>query len=394
MSLSSLKTSLQTQVNVVQSSKTNCQASTSALNSTKYKVWNNATTYTDTDLAAYINAQSDTVSKNVALASALKDENITLNSIITQSIKPTSLVLGSATDTSVTVSFTNHPTTISNTITATPSSGPVVSTTFTSGSPYTLSGLTPSTSYTISLTALTDYGTSVAATLSASTTSPGSSSDPNVWVYLTGEGATLKDYSLYNRTVTVANVNSTSNPVVLSAANYKVGTQSVYISDTGAGALIDLGSPIGSSTDMTLETWFLCPVAPSTSGAFLQLMALTDGHWSNDGVYLLYMYDDPVSTLRLVDNNANGNAGNRGYVGLFPSSDWVHIAVVKHSSTWTVFINGASAMSFDVTTTSLATVKRLVVGATNYPFAGLTGWYDNVTLTVGVAKYTANFTPS
>jgi large repetitive protein len=176
MSLASLKTTLVSRLSSVPTKEADCKTTIKSKGDLKRQVTSNATTFTDTDLAAYINASSSLTTKHVELATALRDANDTLASIIAAQAIPPATAPASLTPTAVlpnavTVSFTNPSNTTSNTITAVPSSGTTVTATFTSGSPYTLSGLTSGKAYNVTVTASNPFGTTVAASLSVNTPS-------------------------------------------------------------------------------------------------------------------------------------------------------------------------------------------------------------------------------
>ena len=69
---------------------------------------------------------------------------------------------------------------------------------------------------------------------------------------------------------------------------------------------------------------------------------------------------------------------------------WVHIALVRNGSSWVLYVNGTSTVSRTGSET-LPLFDQAGLGG----FAGEhgTGFYDEVRITKGVARYTANFTP-
>jgi hypothetical protein len=71
---------------------------------------------------------------------------------------------------------------------------------------------------------------------------------------------------------------------------------------------------------------------------------------------------------------------------------WVHIAFVRSGTTATLYVNGTSATSATVNTNFNQT-NQLVVGAGRDLTIPYTGYIDDLRITNGVARYTANFTP-
>jgi len=70
---------------------------------------------------------------------------------------------------------------------------------------------------------------------------------------------------------------------------------------------------------------------------------------------------------------------------------WQHIAIVRSGNTWAVYVNGVSAGSGTGSSTIDCTVSGIggSVSGANY----FNGYVDEVRITRGVARYTANFTP-
>ncbi len=75
---------------------------------------------------------------------------------------------------------------------------------------------------------------------------------------------------------------------------------------------------------------------------------------------------------------------------------WCHVAVVRSSGIWNLYINGVSqgtnSASRDLTNTDA------VIGAGRYasdstPNAFFPGYIDDFRITKGYARYTSNFTP-
>ena len=70
---------------------------------------------------------------------------------------------------------------------------------------------------------------------------------------------------------------------------------------------------------------------------------------------------------------------------------WQHIAIVRSGNTWTVYVNGVSAGSGNNSNIIDCTVYGIggSVSGSNY----FNGYVDEIRITRGIARYTANFTP-
>ena len=167
------------------------------------------------------------------------------------------------------------------------------------------------------------------------------------------------------------------------------------------------------SDDFTIEAWVR---NSSLSGSAYQTIAsygsTLEGSWSlyflegdyvGDGPYLVmqYQYLDNTNTLQtdaqLIDFSA------------FSASNWYHIAVVRSGSNGVIYVDGVAQTDLGTGTTThdysfraLTTIEsnpQLVVGFVKTDPADtsytdhLYGRMDDLRITRGVARYTANFTP-
>ena len=74
-----------------------------------------------------------------------------------------------------------------------------------------------------------------------------------------------------------------------------------------------------------------------------------------------------------------------------PLSSWTHIAVVRNSNNLQLYINGVSSASGTVSFDLNYTAGNLYIGGAASQY--LNGYIDDLRITKGVARYTANFTP-
>lgn len=78
----------------------------------------------------------------------------------------------------------------------------------------------------------------------------------------------------------------------------------------------------------------------------------------------------------------------------FATGAWFHIALVRSGNTWTVYRNGAAYVSATDSRAWGNNANVLDVGLVRSPDTnGLNGHIDELRITKGVARYTANFTP-
>ena len=174
----------------------------------------------------------------------------------------------------------------------------------------------------------------------------------------------------------------------ISTAQSKWGSGSAYFD--GSGDLLELTSALITSQDYTIEAWLYL----NTYSA--------DASW---GRYVVSQYDDTTDfdNRFLFGFKENGSKKlyvfRNGDVELLGTSDiplttWTHIALSRRSSTRYLFVNGILENQ-GATTGSLSSAKTRI-GAVYYgsEYIGfLNGYLQDLRITRGIARYTANFTP-
>lgn len=228
----------------------------------------------------------------------------------------------------------------------------------------------------------------------------------NVSLLLHGDGTngstTIVDSSPSPKTVTAV------GNAQISTAQSKFGGASLYLpggtdgSPTGGSADSSITTPNSAgfrfgSGDYTIEFWLyaaaqnIAPICNQTS------LSGTNG-WS------LWIYDNVnianvTRKLTLFVNGANFVLVTPG--DAFTDNTWTHIAVVKNgtgTNNTTIYSNGASLAQGTAPTMADNTAQIFAIGSTrttiqwNTNYIG-TFYIDDLRITKGVARYTANFTP-
>jgi len=167
----------------------------------------------------------------------------------------------------------------------------------------------------------------------------------------------------------------------ISTSVKKYGTGSIYFDGTG-DRLVCAGSATNSlgTGNFTIEAW-----GYPTGTSVVRFIAGTGevaGTWSLgvDNSSGLIKFWKSSNTLAISSSsNATMNA-------------WNHIAVVRSGTTLTMYLNGASVGS--TTDSSNYTVETVIVGDYgNLNGQPWQGYIDDLRITKGYARYTANFTP-
>ena len=159
-----------------------------------------------------------------------------------------------------------------------------------------------------------------------------------------------------------------------------------YFDGTGDYLTIADNAAFTLPADFTIECWFF------QTGAFKDTLMIDK--WTE---YYLYTRANGVIGLAWGPYNASGMFGVGGIVQSgsngFVLNAWTHVAAVRNSNTFTLYINGVSVS----TATNSATVTAGGAGITigNYSGGGYAfqGYMSNARIVKGTAVYTAAFTP-
>ena len=220
--------------------------------------------------------------------------------------------------------------------------------------------------------------------------------DPNiasVSLLLSGNGingsTSIIDSSPSPKTVTAV------GNAQISTAQSKFGGASIAINGTGNYLLTPDNSAYDFGTgDLTVELWANFSV--STSGASYALAMQGIGAFNNDSGWSLLRHSS--NKLRFIfTSDGVGASGFRicdSTNDFLPATGiWYHLAVTRNGNTLRVFIDGVQSGTFTGTQAIFNSSRQLSIGADESGGTALSGYIDDLRITKGVARYTANFTP-
>ena len=165
------------------------------------------------------------------------------------------------------------------------------------------------------------------------------------------------------------------------------GTKSIYLDGTGDYLQISNVEDSwisGYTGDFTVELWWY-PTNVS-NGTYQEIFTAGSG---------FQLYISPAGGLSLVLSSTNASPW---FVDFWEehtmvNNTWQHLAVVRNGNVYTLYVDGVSK----ATTTSSSTfssgtdpVQLGILGGTTYPAVG---YFQDIRVTKGLARYTANFTP-
>ena len=216
---------------------------------------------------------------------------------------------------------------------------------------------------------------------------------PTQTVTTTSQGATSTDVSLLlnftNAGIydgTMKNGLQTVGNAQINTSIVKYGTGSMYF-DGANDALTLPNSPVLQlgSADFTCEFWAYRLAATNMTWVFL------NGNSSNYAALRLDT-DTSGNIFLLMSTSGSAWAINTSGSAVLPLSTWTHIAAVRFGGTMRLYVNGVALISTTISG-SLTAGTSQQVGANFGATQVVNGYVDDLRLTNGIARYTANFTP-
>jgi hypothetical protein len=198
-------------------------------------------------------------------------------------------------------------------------------------------------------------------------------------IHIKGTDASIIDKT-QNKTILTLEGNTTGSTTQVKFANSK----SIYVDGSGDNVTItDLEM---GSADLTFELWMYQDVVQSTSYRGI----ICASSYADQHPFTLYTHN---STLQLwLDHSGVGISGP------FTAFTWHHVAIVRNSGIWTLYIDGISVGTSTIggTYNFTNTINFLLGQGTGgiHPAYYWKGYLQDVRFTKGVARYTTNFTPS
>ncbi len=202
------------------------------------------------------------------------------------------------------------------------------------------------------------------------------------------------DYSIAAHAITFA------GGAALDTARKQFGTASLLLDGSTADfcSLVDSADWDIGSGEFTIECWVNLDVLPvTTSGYWLgQTEGANQIGWgfgrvaSTGAINFLFSTDGQVGTQ--VSNNTGSDDG-------MAADTWHHVAAVRDSDTLRVFLDGTEIATYSMASvTVFNSNQKLAIGVLQEANGALPvgegsdAWIDDVRITKGVARYTANFT--
>ena len=192
--------------------------------------------------------------------------------------------------------------------------------------------------------------------------------------------AGIPDAAMMNDLETVGNAQ-------VSTSVKKYGTGSLYFDGSGDYLSIPLGQSVSLGTgDFTIECWVYLNAYNATYGS-----QIAGCH--TYGIGADYFFN--INTTGKLYFQIGSGSGLVTSTSSVPLSTWTHIALVRSGNAFTPYINGVNAGGAATSTSAVNSTRAFTVGddLTGAAGAALNGYIDDLRITKGYARYTANFTP-
>lgn len=174
----------------------------------------------------------------------------------------------------------------------------------------------------------------------------------------------------------------------LDTAQKKWGTASLLLD--GSVDSVEVANHAGlqaAAQDFTIEAWVRYNGDPGTSPRTVA------AKWDTTGGKQEWILQTQDDTVQFWISTTGGDATNYGGGAFNPAaSTWYHIAACRHGNLLRTFVDGTQVASVTFTGTIHSDTAPFTVGQSKGSFPNYhNGWIDDVRYTVGVARYTGNF---
>lgn len=204
----------------------------------------------------------------------------------------------------------------------------------------------------------------------------------NTSLLLNMTNAGIVDNAAGNDLTTVGNAQVSTAVVKYGTGSIKFNGTSDYLSLLQS-PMLDFGSG-----DFTVEGWV------NVNATSYQHIISIQGASSSYAALRVYIDTGGVFVL-LMSTSGSAWAVNSGAVSSISTSTWVHFAAVRNGTSIKLYINGTSVYSGTVSgavmTGAYSSIGAVFVTSSYSSF--LNGYIDDLRVTKGYARYTANFTP-
>ena len=138
------------------------------------------------------------------------------------------------------------------------------------------------------------------------------------------------------------------------------------------------------NNNFTVEAW----IYPN---AIAQVKAVVSNYANSASVsgWGIFVNNTGIVTGQFYSGSSATNVNSTNPI---TASNWVHVAFVRNSNLFTIYLNGVGGTSLSSSVTLNNSSNLLLIGSEGGA-ANWNGYIDDLRITKGVARYTSNFTP-
>ena len=185
------------------------------------------------------------------------------------------------------------------------------------------------------------------------------------------------------------NVLETVGNAQIDTAVSKFGSGSMEFDGTGDYAVLPYNPDLlFASGNFTIEGW-VYRVSAANADAICGIWTVS----TSTASYLLTFGNGDVTRLRFGSSNGSTTTFVESSTGAVPANQWVHFAIVRNGNTLLMFADGVQVYSASFTTTLNNTTTGFTIASVSGGGNDPNIFIDDLRITKGVARYTANFTP-
>ena len=172
----------------------------------------------------------------------------------------------------------------------------------------------------------------------------------------------------------------------------KYGTGSMYFDGTGDYLTLLPNINLAFPADFTIELWF-----NSSSFAAQRTLMSTAGYYvaGNNGNWTFRVTSASSIAFAQYNSQSSGGGGWEFTVPVMSTGTWYHVAVARSNGTISLYLNGTASSTTYSNSSNISdgSVSNVYVGRNVSYDNDWMGYIDDLRITKGYARYTANFTP-
>jgi len=210
-------------------------------------------------------------------------------------------------------------------------------------------------------------------------------SDANTRLLANFTNAGILDNAMMNDLETVGNAQLSTSVKKYGSGSISMTSSGDYLKGTQPSVVYDI-----NGGDFTIEFW-----VNFTSLAADRALVSKYGNTAENagGLGYVVQWVQSSSVLRLVLGVGGGSDALYTWSWSPSTSTWYHVAITRSGTSGRAFVNGTQiGTTSTLSTSDVASPNVIQLGKTHTVAQYLLGYMDDVRITKGVARYTANFT--